>query len=805
MKYKKTFITLFFIALLHLLIFFALPPLAIYYGKKKLKERYKSDLQIEKIYLNPYTFYTEIEGFSLSHKNRTLLSFDKLSLDIDFFSLFKETLVVEEVNLTKPYIYAGLGKEGKLNFLSLLPKTKKREKEEPKPSETKPFFFLIKALGIHDAKLSLFDQRKRFSYGIDQIHFALNDFTMTPHKTAHYTLSMRLNQSATLKNRARVTFPLQTKGDFSLETFTLDPFMPYLKALPIQIKNRSISTKVDYGFDQASETLDLENGYVRFMELGVDPYIDLKQLIISFSTQLQKKHLSFKTETEIDDKVHLKIKGESDLATQNITSDFELDGFELSYLTQAMKAFLPIFATAGKLSLQGKVKKESELQLSLNNFLLENLLIKDKNEENLTSAKEIRMSTLDFGNNALKIGSLELISPSIKIEKYKNKTLNLTSISTQKPSKKENNTTKTAPQKKASLELEVSPILVKGAHILFNDFSLPSPFSMTIAPLNITVDRISLDKNSTHIALDAIINRYGMLKLNGSLIPTAPMEDLNMKLKIDNLSLKPLSPFSEEAILHRFTKGKLFVDIDARIDQGELNTQNIITIQNASTQTIESDDENKSSPPLGFALAILEDIDGKATLNVPIDGNLTDMNIHLTDLIIDTLSSVVIKIAASPFTLIGNLLGVKGDTLKDIRFESGEWALLAPEKEKLDKLFSALQKRPNILLSITPLYTQEDENVLKTRLYETKLKEAMPKKLTKKEKKAFKENFYKENFSLIKVEKTVLEKLALKRADTLRLYLTQKEKHLVSRIIIKKEVIVSDEKKSLLPLEIKVK
>ncbi|TAG84009.1 MAG: hypothetical protein EAZ24_02260 [Burkholderiales bacterium] len=58
------------------------------------------------------------------------------------------------------------------------------------------------------------------------------------------------------------------------------------------------------------------------------------------------------------------------------------------------------------------------------------------------------------------------------------------------------------------------------------------------------------------------------------------------------------------------------------------------------------------------------------------------------------------KIASAPFRALGALLGGSGEAFEAVIFEPGEARLLPPEREKLGKLSKALEKRPQLKLTI---------------------------------------------------------------------------------------------------------
>ncbi|NPA59413.1 MAG: hypothetical protein GXO30_02940, partial [Epsilonproteobacteria bacterium] len=125
-------------------------------------------------------------------------------------------------------------------------------------------------------------------------------------------------------------------------------------------------------------------------------------------------------------------------------------------------------------------------------------------------------------------------------------------------------------------------------------------------------------------------------------------------------------------------------------------------------------DENSSSLPLGFAIALLEDGDGIIDIDMPVEGNVDDPDFKYGALLWKTFANLIVKAVASPFKFLGSMMGINGDELEYVEFEKGLTNILPPEREKLDKIVKLMIKRPKINLSITPQYDEvQDAWVLK--------------------------------------------------------------------------------------------
>ena len=112
--------------------------------------------------------------------------------------------------------------------------------------------------------------------------------------------------------------------------------------------------------------------------------------------------------------------------------------------------------------------------------------------------------------------------------------------------------------------------------------------------------------------------------------------------------------------------------------------------------------------PLDLAVALLEDSNGVIDLGLPVSGDLDSPEFSYGALIWKAFTNLLTKIVTSPFRALGALLPGGGeDGFDAVAFEPGRPELPPPEKEKLAQLAGALQKRPQLTLSVQGRYNPE--------------------------------------------------------------------------------------------------
>lgn len=275
----------------------------------------------------------------------------------------------------------------------------------------------------------------------------------------------------------------------------------------------------------------------------------------------------------------------------------------------------------------------------------------------------------------------------------------------------------------------------------FSDRSLILPFSAHITHLKGSVKGISSAKNANiKVALNGKVADLAPVNIKGKISPSKGNSDF--KVDFNSMPLPLMTPYMAEFAGRKIEKGNMTVKFQYKIRNKQLEASNSLLIdQLVLGEEVENPDA--VSLPLGLAIALLQDGDGKINLEVPITGDLDNPEFSISKIVFDALVNVLTKIVTSPFTAIASLIGDDQDISK-IAFTAGHATLDSQQIEKLDHLATALSERPSLKLEIqgTAYPTQDwpkmqiaalDKQILKLRIDELikeKSKDSLPKELT---------------------------------------------------------------------------
>ena len=166
-----------------------------------------------------------------------------------------------------------------------------------------------------------------------------------------------------------------------------------------------------------------------------------------------------------------------------------------------------------------------------------------------------------------------------------------------------------------------------------------------------------------------------------------------------NTQLTPLTGYLEKYGGYPLKKGRVSTSLRYHIEGKALQAENKIQVDQL-TLGARNNSPDATSLPLKLGVALLKDSNGRIELDVPVSGRLDDPEFSLGPIVLKIIVNMIVKAAASPFKLLGALVGGGGDELSFVEFTPGTTNLVEGELDKLGKLTAALAKRPALNLEI---------------------------------------------------------------------------------------------------------
>lgn len=198
------------------------------------------------------------------------------------------------------------------------------------------------------------------------------------------------------------------------------------------------------------------------------------------------------------------------------------------------------------------------------------------------------------------------------------------------------------------------------------------------------------------------------LEITGQLNPLAKPLALDIRGKVRDLELPPLSTYSIKYAGHGIERGKLSVDVAYKVlPDGQLTASNRLVLNQLSFG--EKVEGAPASLPVKLAVALLADRNGVIDVDLPISGSLNDPQFSLGPVIFKVIVNLIVKAVTSPFSLLAGAFGGGGDELSQIAFAPGSSALDAEARGRLDKVAQALADRPALRMTVAGTASLEAE------------------------------------------------------------------------------------------------
>ncbi|WP_456239011.1 DUF748 domain-containing protein [Pseudomonas arsenicoxydans] len=305
--------------------------------------------------------------------------------------------------------------------------------------------------------------------------------------------------------------------------------------------------------------------------------------------------------------------------------------------------------------------------------------------------------------DSLSIDKVNLFQPYARFMINDDRTTNIDDLLIPQPA--DSGAAKTAAAKPVSkdkpLGIHIGGVAINDGSANFADFSLTPNFATAVQQLNGQIGTIdSRQAKPASVDIKGKVDRYAPVTIKGSVNPFDPMASLDIATSFKRVELTTLTPYSGKFAGYRIRKGRLNLDLHYMITKGQLKAENKVVVEQLQLgEKVDSPDA--VSLPLKLAIALLKDVDGKISIELPVTGDLNNPQFSIMPIVWQTLRNLIVKAAAAPFKMIGGLVSGGGsEDLGSVSFAPGSSDLSKEAEAALVKLSQALKERPALRLEI---------------------------------------------------------------------------------------------------------
>ncbi|MBJ6136228.1 DUF748 domain-containing protein [Marinobacter litoralis] len=322
----------------------------------------------------------------------------------------------------------------------------------------------------------------------------------------------------------------------------------------------------------------------------------------------------------------------------------------------------------------------------------------------------LRLAPVEFNVNParLEIGTVTLEQPYFNLVRLKGGAHNVEGVvkagpDAQPRESSEENATSRQTDEQPEFIFRIGELLIEGGSVDYTDRTLSPVFTTGIERLSGSVSGISnVPPQQGLVSVQGELAGGAPVSFQGSLGALGTEETSDLKLTMEGVSLPALSPYLGRYLGYAVDAGKLDLELDYEITGTNLKASNQLRLdQMRLGQSVAS--EEAVNAPVKLGLALLENQQGIIDVDLPISGDISNPDFRIGQVVMRTFVNLLVKAAASPFSMLGSLADFAGfstEELGRVSFVPGKIALADGEAEKIAALAKALNDRPDLLLSI---------------------------------------------------------------------------------------------------------
>ena len=251
--------------------------------------------------------------------------------------------------------------------------------------------------------------------------------------------------------------------------------------------------------------------------------------------------------------------------------------------------------------------------------------------------------------------------------------------------------------------ISLGPVSLIGGRVDFADRFIKPNYSANLTELTGRLGAVSSQAGAGNPELAELSVRgraqgTATLDIEGRINPLAKPLALDLKARVRNLELPPLSPYAVRYAGYGIERGKLSVDLSYLVQpDGQLvANNNIVLNQLAFGDKVEG---APASLPVKLAVALLADRHGVIDIDLPVSGSINDPEFKLMPLVFKLIGNLLVRAVTAPFSLIARAFAGP-DELTLVNFEPGSAVLPAAATAALDKVADVLQERPALQMTV---------------------------------------------------------------------------------------------------------
>jgi len=362
---------------------------------------------------------------------------------------------------------------------------------------------------------------------------------------------------------------------------------------------------------------------------------------------------------------------------------------------------------------EGNLATITELGIT-GNLLLAETDIRDLNEQSILSLDRVSVTldTIDLAEMRIDVSDLTVAGLHTTFSRWEDHNTISDLLAVNQNENQSENPNDTVAEVKADtvvadtiapkpLRLLVRHVDIHDINLTYNDHTLSQPFSYAVTKLGVKADNLTLDGDN-HVTMTAELPQGGSIfaAFDGGLNLHEDNDKISITVK--NMQLAPFSPWCETYTATPLTAGSLSLTAEERINAGMLRGTNVVDIFGLTAgDKINPSDAPYKAVPVKLGIQLLEDLEHKIQISLPISGDINNPQFSLSKVIWKTVGNILLKATASPWVALGEAMGLGGDDLTKIAIDPLQPDFTSEQYAKVDKLVELMRQQQDLTLCLT--------------------------------------------------------------------------------------------------------
>ena len=272
-----------------------------------------------------------------------------------------------------------------------------------------------------------------------------------------------------------------------------------------------------------------------------------------------------------------------------------------------------------------------------------------------------------------------------------------------KKSKKTEELVEIETNNKMPADIRLNHLVLNSCEVNFTDRTLKTEV-MTLPISDITVDAHNLSsKTMSHASMYAHFGKTGEFhcKWQGYL---SAKGNQSIDLEIKDLQMQELSPYCLHYFAYPISKGVLVYKGTTTLQNRILDSKNHFDLYNLVVEKKRQDITPEYKLPLQAAVYVLTDMSGRAKLDLPVKGDVSNPKFSFRKIIIKAFFNTILRVAASPIDMIIQACRANADAFKDMSLDLNQNSFTSRQYDQFNAICEVMKDKPELTVVVSPSF-----------------------------------------------------------------------------------------------------